>query len=291
MSRKPWDKRPADLKLPFGYLFHGTAEPMEGALRGGAFDSLVWTAPNPDIAQCYLPASGVRTWASVPDEWKRDDPVRPDKGLATTVLRQMGVEIREVEHDATGQAQRWVFDRRVTEGDFARYLEVELGYRPINHRHYELKLHYDEAGEHVMPADYRMPGRLYILTPPEDLRILDLAEALDGDIPTYDVEKLPLLRQARKRGFDAVWTPDQAQSRNWGNVQHYSLALFPGAVERSAVHWIPAVNFDWSPDDPVSFRSTPEFDAWRARPATQIASLNARKLDEAATTEILPAGV
>ena len=68
-----------------------------------------------------------------------------------------------------------------------------------------------------------MAARLYLITPPDDLRILDLEEALDGNVPTYDAEKLPLVRQAKKYGFEAVWTPDQAQSRNWGNLEHRSL--------------------------------------------------------------------
>ena len=283
MIRKPWDKRPADLNLPFGQVFHGTAEPIEGALRGGAFDSLVWTAPTPDIAQSYLPASGVRTWLHVVEPYERDDPFRPDRGVATALLEQMGVTVREVERDPTGRAHRWVYDRKVTQGDVARHVEETLGYQPGRNRSYELKLHYDNGGPQVMPANYRMPGRLYLITPPDDLRILDLEEALDGNVPTYDAEKLPLVRQAKKHGFEAVWTPDQAQSRNWGNLEHRSLALFPHALERCEVSWIPAFNFDWGPDEPVTFASTPEFDAWRARDAVAEMDSRVRALVEASS--------
>lgn len=68
-------------------LFHGTAEEIDGDLRGGGYDKVLWHANNPAAAQSYIPESGSRV--VVPRHWGSDR-ISIDDDLAQLVAKKIG---------------------------------------------------------------------------------------------------------------------------------------------------------------------------------------------------------
>jgi hypothetical protein len=243
--------------------FHGTAEPFDGPLRGGAYDGIVWTANNPAVAQSYIPVSGSRSGFSL-DRWAADDDAydrfRHPRGADIALLKQMGYGYPiDEELYPSGEMKSWRFkDRKATYREVRDYLR-SLGYDPEEHLWLNTEL--TEAGEMVLPKDYKKPGRLFIGHPRQPLNIFDATDGLEGDQQNPAYHRREVFEFAKNKGYHGVKIPDFAQSRNWGSVHHESVGIFPEHVDRLEWDVIPAVNFDWG-DTLHGVYSTPEWDAY-----------------------------
>lgn len=251
------------------FAFHGTCEPFPAAeLKPGSFDGLLWTATAPGIAQAYIPTSGVSALFSV-SAFQLEDRVRPaTQDLIWSVLvPQMGfaTEQAEPEFDAAGAAVSW----RIADGH-PRYRDVlefvrGLGYGVDADETAWLKTTCKSDGRDVVrPADYRMPGRVFIAYSPS-LRVYGLCDDLNA-VDAGEKQHLAFgaFELAREMGFDGVGIGDLLQSERHGNVGHLATGLVRRTVDQ--LDWVvfDAVNHD--PEQVVGagrydgFRSTPDFD-------------------------------
>ena len=253
-------------------LFHGSSAIIDDNLRGGPYDGVMWTAEVPNVAQNYISVASVRTWVQGPSTWEKNERVVPHKAFELPLLRQMKrlPASFSVVHDTMGRAQSWNHangDRMPTQADLFHFIEQDLGYRENDRGLFELKLEYREGPDgmqqHILPANYRKPGNLYIMEGRERLRILDVAEHTEGDLQNPQYHAVGLFRHAAAKGYDAVRIHDFAQSKNWGNVDHTSIGLFPSGLAKVMMTSTPARHFDW-PEDGLTTTMTPEYLAWHA---------------------------
>lgn len=264
-----------------GLHFHGTGETFDGALRGGGFDSILWCADSPAVAQCYIPSSGLESLLSV-NGWKLSERVRPDQHSDWYALvRAMGMESPNVEWDHLGQARSWAIPAGYpTYGEVCDWIERHLGYEndarhPNRERSYRVKTAINEGKMEFLPADYAAPGRLFLIEGIRELRLLDMATGRDGDLQDPDHLKLAAFRRAEAQGWDGVVINDFCQSRTHGNVGHLSWGVLPSALDKIRYVSVPAVRFDWAEDAPSSQRQTPDFEA--ALEAAQAAQPSLRR--------------
>lgn len=84
-------------------LFHGTCEEIKGSLRGGGYDGVLWTAHTPDIAQTYIPTSGISTRYTKPGRLYLDSFVSfthsMEDSVEISIAKDMGYEFSQVETD------------------------------------------------------------------------------------------------------------------------------------------------------------------------------------------------
>jgi len=240
--------------------FHGTMEPFDPPLKGGGYDGLIWTADNPAIAQTYIPAAGTeQSWHNpyYNDEEIINQFISPDKQYLIDLLKQMGYGYpTDIEYDQHHRMQSYrPPEKSATYGELRNYLR-SLGYDPEKSKWLKRK------NDLIVPADYKEPGRLFIGTPKTPLNILDARRGNEGDLLNVEYHNHPLFQDALKKGYDGIRINDFAQSKNWGNVGHQSVGLYPHAVEKLDWNIIPASNFDFG-DHIWKVFSTPEFEEWK----------------------------
>lgn len=250
-------------------LFHGTAEAIDGNLRGGFYDKILWTATTPDIAQNYIPEAGCSSYMSSFSDWELDCAVRPES-LKLALARMMGYEA-DVEVDDFRRLRSWMWSKKgasplkgisFVNRELKQFIE-SLGYREKDDGFYELKTGYGPEGEMVHRADYRMPGRLYLLRPRREERLFIYDHALpEGDLMDLQYHHLHLFAKLQAKGYDGVRINDFAQSKTWGNVGHFSIGLFPAGIGKCDVEWLNAYNYDWPADVFPGQGVTPEYDAY-----------------------------
>lgn len=244
------------------YLFHGTGEPIEGDLQPMSHGGILWMAETPDVAQNYIPITGLTVFYGLPT-WQMDSRVQPNKGFDQDLLRQMGYnpETMKIKYDYMGHANSYVIhDGHPTYKDVQKFL-ADLGYGTPKNGRYRLRIGDDNE---IMPADYKAPGTLFIFTGRSKLKILDLTGGSGEDDlmdPTYN--KIGLFRKAEEQGYDGVRINDFAQSDRWGNMGHVSLGIFASGLAKLKQDRIEARNFDWG--DNLQPTDTDEFLEWKRR--------------------------
>jgi hypothetical protein len=249
-------------------LFHGTTARITGPLRGGGYDGVIWTAEQPDVAQTYMPASGITTYIAAPREWELDSRVSPDKQFEAPMLRQMGYQF-DVQHDDIGKAISWTSRdgrRMPRRRELFAYLRGHMGYQESGRfSGYEVKTTYETLADgssqvRYLPAAHRDQGSLFIMAGKDRLRVLDVAAETEGDEMNPQYNNHRWFRAAEAKGYDAIRIWDFAQSKKWGNVEHTSIGLLRGAIDKLDVVSMPAVHFDWG--DQIEKTMTPEYLAW-----------------------------
>lgn len=215
--------------------FHGTVEPIRGALQVGG-DGLFWTASSPAVAQAYIPASGSSIFIST-SRWGRSERIRPDVDpvVLDWALSRSGATLAELDVQAEcGRSTSWRVPANWPRwGDLEDFLE-DLGY-DVRRGSCWVKLGPDSA---MMPADWRLPGRLYILRPPR-LRLAPVGPQ-EGDLQDPSHLRLDKFEAARRAGYDGVLISDFLQSPEYGNVGHPAVGLFQSALNRCEYLAIPA---------------------------------------------------
>lgn len=266
-------------------LFHGTIEPMEGPLRTRSHGNILWVAETPDVAQNYIPESGITSLFSIPS-YLLNDTFRPNKGINLTILKQMGYNENDmkIQFNHIGEAISW----SVPSGgmpknqDVKNYIESTLGYTTDQYGSYRLKL----DNNNVMPASWKKSGTLFILIGKSKLKIFDLTGGTNEDDlmePTYN--KIDLFTKIQNQGYDGFRINDFAQSKNWGNVGHRAIGIFPSGLAKLQVEQTPATNYDWK--DTLKNEDTDEFRQWDQNTAST--KMNwLQKLAAPINTEKLP---
>lgn len=244
-------------------LFHGTGEDLEGALRGGGYDDILWTAETSVISQNYIPESGSSVHFSLPsDTWRVEEVMKPSKEtIWEQFFEEMGCQFEDVVWRGRElESWRCVGDPPTIQ-DAHNWLaamgyEGEKGYGSTR---YAVKQAIIDGKFRIMPADYKLVGELCILRGKENLKIYDHPH---GDLLEPAYHHHGVFRQARDVGYDGVKINDYLQSRHWGNFGHQSIGLFPSGIAKLQYECIPATNFDSPQIEDWNQGVTPEFAAW-----------------------------
>ena len=243
-----------------GLLFHGTCEPLEGALRPGSYDRVFWTAETPSIAQAYIPEAGLSMILSHPGDWRLEERIRPNlHDPWAELMHQMGHWPREVDHDHCGQATSWTISAdHPTYGAALLFLQ-SLGY-DIAQRSIWAALKLNGNRQEIRPAAWKQPGFVYV-TLNEGLSFRDMRDELMSDLVDPAHVKLDLFRAVEESGSDGIVIDDFAQcGRDHANVGHVSFGLFAEAAKTRAFVRFPATHCDFQG---LKTGSTPEFEAFR----------------------------
>src|SRR3990172_5327812 len=139
-------------------------------------------------------------------------------------------------------------------------LKSEFGYEPYRtdssgDHSYKLK----ETGREIMPSNYRMKGRLFVIKPKQDLKIYDMTEGgwREPDLTDKDYYKLDLFEKLEKEGYDGVKITDFAQTKEYGNLGHLSIGLFKRGLKKCEWEVVPDVTH---PDDLEKMMSSGNWD-------------------------------
>jgi len=134
--------------------------------------------------------------------------------------------------------------------DYVNKKLEKLGYTPehtydSDHNFsWSIKVSTKGGKESILPAEYRHPGRLFIVTPQEDLKIYDLTlgGSVEGDLTNVDYHQLEFFKKVEERGFDGIKINDFAQIESEDNFGHTSIGLFKNTLAKVKVSETPAVH-------------------------------------------------
>lgn len=276
-------------------IWHGTGETIEGNLKGGAYDEILWTAETPDISQTYIPSRPSHQYSLPgPDDWGWDSnvtlreihltPQNVETEPLMRVLKEMGYwyhdfewdrssypnpssyvltqpdgsPLPQVEHEEGGM--KWTEQKSPTWGDVVTHLHEKYGY-PMPAKddfRFDLKLFVDRETGDILPGDSPSTGELYALFAKEPLKIYDLASGTEGDLMEPQYHALGLFRKLAERGYDGVTINDFLQSKTWGDVGHRSIGLFRSAWDKLEAYSAPAQKYDYDEDEGPNEEITPE---------------------------------
>ncbi len=166
--------RYADAETAAGdFLFHGTIEEFDGALRPSPYDGCLWLADAPAIAQAYIPASPGAMSLSV-EAHELERLVRPEfsglpprpSGLYAFALQMGFPPASEISCDFLGLAQSFV-----SPAGYPRYAAIveklaAMGYPPDARGGFTAWVKYErgeDGVEIVRPASYQREGWLFVV--------------------------------------------------------------------------------------------------------------------------------
>lgn len=260
-------------------LFHATGEDFEPeGLHGGFFDKILWTAEDSGIAQMYIPTSGAVMYCSA------ESIARPNKDSSIQqIQKKLGIEYDystvEWNRDRAesyknapiwedpSEEQNWSKTNEFKRTYIKTKMKEVLGYEPWNEDHGDLSFAVYFNLDELMPADYKMKGRLFIITVEADLKIYDMTmgKKIEGDLGDLDYYKIGEFEKLEKKGFDGVRINDFAQSDREGNLGHTSIGLFTKGVKKCTWEILPNVvhpddtermfaNRDWSSQEYLAYK-------------------------------------
>jgi hypothetical protein len=253
-----------------GILFHGTCEDLVGDLEGGGYDGVFWTAASPDIAQAYIPKSGVTSWLHAPAACERKDRISPSRNggwIMDWAFEKAGVTLEDLDVTWNGEsAWSWTIpDGWPTEGDLDDYIK-SLGYEPDGMGIYTVSLSYSEKTddgrwkETIKPADWKLQGELVIILP-ENLDIRD--PEWSEDALGYETHnRIVDFAGFADAGHEAFHMSDKLQSDFQGNIPHMSVGILPAGLEKLSWLTIPATRHDGETSTVWRGAETPEFAAF-----------------------------
>ena len=250
-------------------LFHSSGEPFDDKnLRGGGYDDIVWTTTDSAISQTYIPVAGAEMFTQTSSIL-----LPSQSSIITSIQKMVGLEYDDITWGRGGRAESYrVLKNPFQDIDDAHdsyydtvplknqrindYIINTLGYKPRSedyNNNYQWKLKVD--GNKIMPANYQMKGRLFILVPSQDLKVYDMTYggSIEGDLTDLDYHKTAFFEELMEKGYDGVKINDFAQSSDQGNFGHTSIGLFKqalGKVDREIVqdvvhHDLEPLNRDW----------------------------------------------
>lgn len=244
-------------------MFHSTGEDFdEKSLHGGGYDGIVWTTDTSAISQTYIPQSGASVYISAEHiSAPSDDPMVQD------IQKKIGIvfDYSEVEWDKH-RASSWRpapvfadidnddvtswFDKQKKKNDYVTdKIKSELGYVPKEMGYHDNDLNYTfvvkTTGNTALPSDYRMKGRLFVITPKEDLSVYDMTYGgkIEGDLTDPDYKKVGFFDKLKKSGYDGVKINDWTQTEEFGNFGHTSIGLFKDGLKKCDIEVIPDVTY------------------------------------------------
>jgi len=249
-------------------MFHGTCETIEGPLRGGGYDNILWTAECSVVAQNYIPVSGSIIHVREITTYELKDGVFPHD-FELKLCGMMGYKAT-IYSEKYGRPSSWAWYKdgesiHLTKKVLKDFIENELQYKPVNGM-YKIRMNLGE----IKRADYKIDGQLFIMSvkPCENLKLYDYRRSSGGDLQDPEYNHLKNFKKIREMGYDGVIINDFVQSENWGNVGHTSTGLFPSGIEKVDMISIPATNFDWNESLRVS--DTPEYKEFAIKNALKL---------------------
>lgn len=245
-------------------FFHGTLEPIKGALKA-SMDGLLWFAKSPAIAQSYIPRSGASVLFSYPND-REQERVQPSFNGSGwhAVVRMMGFEDPEdMVWDRFSLVSWRIPQGWPTYGEAVAWFNKELGYSLAPSGSVWVSASFSkERGDVLHPASWRSVGRLFVAKAP-NLKFFPLSDIKQSDLsdPAHlEFEKFADIEEDQK--WDGVCIDDFLQSENHGNVPHKSFGVFQRSLHKMSFLSIPAVNYDWDASVmPGREESTPEWEA------------------------------
>lgn len=249
-------------------LFHGTGEKIEGDLRGGGYDNILWTSDLSTVAQNYIPIYGMTYSINKPAKYELDECVKPVGGYIS-VAKELGYTCEIYETNYIGPSC-WSWFKvdtgescTFTKREFIDYIENTLGYESENGI-YKISISVENGVEKLLPKDLKLKGRLYMFEIEEPLKFYNYSLG-ESDLTNLQCHDLSFFKKVKDLGYDGIIIDDFAQSKNWGNVEHISYGLFPRGIEKiKKIKYIEATNFDWEDSlDGFSVKQTPEYGKYK----------------------------
>jgi len=247
-----------------GLLFHGTVEPFEGPLVASDWERLRWFAETPEIAQSYCPQSGSEVLKSFA-RYALDQHMIPHYDFDERILTTMGFDVAAMEavrDEMTGRMTSYrLLPKHPTNRQAQDFLEA-MGYRFDDESCWIKVRMRDVGGDEIMPASWRMPGRLFVCERPQDLRLYDLQSSDEGGLSGRQWMRTELFEALATSGeWDGIVIDDIHQTRRMGQFGHRSVGLFQPTIRRLRTHVIACRHEDpydvWAKRDGST---TPEFD-------------------------------
>lgn len=245
-------------------LFHGTCE-YKGNLKRN-YDGILWTAFFSTVAQTYIPESYGTVYLNEIDYWLNES-VKPE-GIIIPIAEKFGYNV-EIHKTKYNRPFSWTWFKNNKSVVFTRkelkyLIEKKLGYKAKN-KMYEMKIGYVNGKLIVYPSNYKIKGRLYILTlkKGQELKIYNYGKGRDIDFNDPECKHFKIFEMAKKQGYDGVKINDFIYSKKWGNIQHKSIGLFQSGIRKMNISFIEATNFDW--DDNLYIKETPEYIKYKKR--------------------------
>tara|TARA_B100000929_G_scaffold132908_1_gene105349 strand:+ start:3213 stop:4085 length:873 start_codon:yes stop_codon:yes gene_type:complete len=247
-----------------GLLFHGTVEPFTTPLKATGWEGLLWFAEAPEIAQSYCPESGSEVLKSFL-RYALDERFIPHGDFDEKLFAHMGYDIKlmDAERDNTGRMVSYrILEGHPTNREVKRHLE-DLGYTFDDESAWIKVRLKSEGGDEIMPAAWKIPGRLYILERDPDLRLYDLQSSAEGGLTGRQWMRTDIFEKLAATGqWDGIIIDDIHQSNKMGHFGHRSIGLFQKAIDRLKSHVIPCVNAEpWDIWQARDSRTTEEFDS------------------------------
>ena len=235
-----------------GVVFHGTSETFDGPPKPGPYDGVFWTARSPQIAQGYIPVAGISVPMPRHHPHEMQERIRPviDRAMSGEptcydhmtrwALNECGITPEGLDPEFShGRLASWRIPQGwPTIGDFHDFLD-EMGYERAPREETMLSVHQGK----IMPAGWRLPGRLIIAVLPDTAT----ARTPEWSSSSWGVEnhnRLHDFAAMRAEGRSCFRMADKLQSRIMGNYGHEAIGILPAGLERAIWTEVPAVNYD-----------------------------------------------
>lgn len=235
-------------------LYHATGEDIVGELRGGGYDGVLWTAYTPDVAQTYIPDAGSSTRYRKPSDYEMNDGIRISyiNDFPINVARQMGY-VFDIELDQYNRVSSYgckkdgEYSKAPTYSELWGYLTESLGYVPDDDGMIDVKGRFVGGEYEYISADYKMPGKLYVISGVSQLKLMDISKG-ESDLTNLQYHKLDLFKQFESDGYDGVIIDDFCQTKKYGNLGHQSVGIFPSGISKLECRSIFATHHEWGVD-------------------------------------------
>lgn len=245
------------------FVFHATCETIKGRLHGGGYDNILWTAFYPAIAQSYIPKAG-----SYVSSFKREIEYKIKMGYGNKLIAPQGImknllqyfdylKYYEIKYDEYNRIRSFSIDPK-----HKNLLNINSIYEKLKSMGYMID-DYEHTLLHdglIVPKDFRLKGKLYLINNTADLNIFNYAQNSEINMGNLDYNNFELLSSIEKQGYDGIIINDMLQSDIWGNVGHNSLGFYNRAWDKLNYTFIEATNYDENPENTINrWKYTPEW--------------------------------
>ena len=155
------------------------------------------------------------------DAWKVQDP---------EIVAQLDAAFEEWSRAEDDEKNSKYVDAQAIMGAFIKMKLRTLGYEPYDSGLYGSYRDVKMSGDRIMPADWRLPGRILVARPRRDLNLINMAQGRESDLTELDYHRHDWFEKADAEGYDGIVITDFAQHKGYGNVGHISYGLFKRGV-------------------------------------------------------------
>ena len=225
-------------------LYHGTGEPIDGTLRPGGYDGLLWTSDSADVARAYIPESGgsILHYRGI----YPDDPIPMSRNCGPLeIARALGLPPIDVTYDDRGMAKSW-------SPSAPRQRELDAAIETLGYEYTSyvwLKYATVAGSMRIMPAGWRLNGQLFTLRFDASLRLAPHSSIdFDATAPAY--HDLAFFKAAIEGGYDGVKIADAVRDGAGEIIGHTAIGLTPKGLAKATISSGPASHLrisEWAP--------------------------------------------